>query len=68
MTPYVVLNKFAVLQFLVREDNLEIEDNIKNDKLGQRQSQTPFSSALWVQKDFDQCDLTHPNLTCHNLI
>ena len=23
-----------------------------NDKLGQRQSQTPFSSAFWVQKIF----------------
>ena len=22
------------------------------NKLGQRQSQTPFSSAFWVQKDF----------------
>ena len=30
-------------------------------KLGQ--SQTPFSSAFWVQKDFDLFDLTNSNLT-----
>ena len=27
-------------------------DKNNRDKLGQRQSQTPFSSASWVQKDF----------------
>ena len=26
--------------------------NMKRNKLGQRQSQTPISSAFWVQKDF----------------
>ena len=26
------------------------------NKLGQRQSQTPFSSAFWVKKDFDLSD------------
>ena len=26
---------------------------IREDKLGQRQSQTPFSSAFWVKKDFE---------------
>ena len=28
------------------------DKKIKDNKLGQRQSQTPFSSAFWIQKDF----------------
>ena len=54
---------------------------LNDNKLGQHQSQTPFSSAFWVQKDFqykiywvqknvssDQSwlDLTRPNSTCPN--
>ena len=35
------------------EKNKNHNNNINNNyKLGQRQSQTPFSSAFWVQKDF----------------
>ena len=38
------------------------QNSIKNNnKLGQRQSQTPFLSAFRVQKDFDLSDLTNPN-------
>ena len=61
--------------------SIEEKRENKEDKLGQRQSQTPFSSAFWVQKDFDYKKLLGPkhassekmlcpklNLTCHNLI
>ena len=30
-----------------------VATNNKQDKLGQRQSQPPFSSPFWVQKDFE---------------
>ena len=37
-----------MMEFL---DPQEVE-KLKNNKLGQRQSQTPFSSVFWVQKEF----------------
>ena len=60
------------------KSNLLIK-KFSSNKLGQRQSQTPFSSAFWVQKDFEPKNfgskifLTWPvwfnqsklNLTCH---
>ena len=33
----------------------------KCNKLGQRQSQTPFSSGFWVQKDFMSKKIVGPN-------
>ena len=38
---------------------IKLKKNIKN-KLGQRQSQTPFSSAFWVQKDFELTEGSGP--------
>ena len=32
----------------------------KDNKLGQRQSQTPFSSAFWIQKDFKSKKVLRP--------
>ena len=50
------------LEEVIISDLKMITIQVKN-KLGQRQSQTPFSSAFRVQKDFDLSDLTNPNLT-----
>ena len=47
----------------VKNENKKIlKSKAKSDKLGQRQSQTPFSSAFWVQIYFEDKKL----LTCLN--
>ena len=72
------------LRFLEENEVCHVgaDQKLKENKLGQHQSQTPFSIAFWVQKDFqyknswvqknvssDQSwlDLTCPDLTCSDL-
>ena len=40
------------LNILISFQSRGSKGNTSRDKLGQRKSQTPFSSAFWVQKDF----------------